>query len=689
MPATQEKEQVFQSMQESLDKIEKNTAAMGMFAKTAEDLMEAGRAQKMRDQEQQKQTSALERISKTSAESKKDQSFFGKHWGKLLLGLLIVAALIYRKLPKMPRMPTLEEATNAFVEGQKPENIGTPKETIQLNTQLADIANRTGGGLRNLATGTKQAILKAKDTVKSSASKIRRGFIPNQEDRERIKQNQANEKAQKLDKQIAKDQKNAIKENKARDAAKLKAEKQLKDQQQKQEKAARKAAKLKLEELDKANKKAQRDAAAKAKAEAKARKITQQQAHEAEQKRLKGIAQAKIDAKNASEHAEKNTKKETTTKINEGKKEVKATKTNTNQTTEHAKNQARKGITWLRNATKITGPIAAIPIPGARVVAAVLTGTLIAAQAWADTDTGKEYLAKIKKSKKQWLEENFPEKMKKEADAKYLKELKESDSEGMKRFKMQQEATREPSWWEKTKNLFKFGGRQGQGATRIEKNVDTLVKLNPEMARMMHISGSAFDARGKTQRITSGFRNREAQIKAMENQKKSDPKQYLKNYGNVTPEEWLKTKSSKHQHGNGIDIGYPADYKDDEILKEALVSDINLRLMRAGMGFSAHAEKEGDHIHLALRGSKTKEQVRAFDIKFMDAYNANTSGTTLTGLNQFATDSLGQSSPPIIIQDNSNKSANTTALMTGHATDTSGFWHKQNNEMGFGFKGFK
>ena len=44
----------FNSMKESLDKIEKNTAVMGSFAETAENLAEAGRAEKLRDNEQKK-----------------------------------------------------------------------------------------------------------------------------------------------------------------------------------------------------------------------------------------------------------------------------------------------------------------------------------------------------------------------------------------------------------------------------------------------------------------------------------------------------------------------------------------------------------------------------------------------------------------------------------------------------------
>ena len=154
MPA--EREEVFSSMKESLDKIAASTAAMeNFFSGTDEDELEGNKAQKLRDKEQQKQTTALEKLGKSS----KDQSFFSKHWGKLLLGILVIAALIYKKLPKLPELPeipTVDEIVNAFVEGQKPENIGTPKETIQLNTQFADIANRFGGGVKNTVTGTKK-----------------------------------------------------------------------------------------------------------------------------------------------------------------------------------------------------------------------------------------------------------------------------------------------------------------------------------------------------------------------------------------------------------------------------------------------------------------------------------------------------------------------------------------------------
>ena len=140
MPATREK--VFQSMQESLEKIDKNTAVMGAFAKTAEDLLEAGRAQKIRDQEQHKQTSALEKISKISSESKKEQSFFGKHWGKLLLGMLVLLGLIYKNLPKTPKFvkdilddPLLKdkERKEAIRKAKDPKEYWKKWKKLQLN----------------------------------------------------------------------------------------------------------------------------------------------------------------------------------------------------------------------------------------------------------------------------------------------------------------------------------------------------------------------------------------------------------------------------------------------------------------------------------------------------------------------------------------------------------------------------
>ena len=82
MPAMQEKEKAFQSMQDSLDKIEKNTSSLGVLSGTLEEIMEENKAQRLRDKEQEKQTKALEKMSGKNA--KEGMST----WNKVLLGVL-------------------------------------------------------------------------------------------------------------------------------------------------------------------------------------------------------------------------------------------------------------------------------------------------------------------------------------------------------------------------------------------------------------------------------------------------------------------------------------------------------------------------------------------------------------------------------------------------------------------------
>ena len=85
-------------MKNSLEKISTSTANMETFlASNAETLTEEGRAERIRDAEQKKQTGFLAGIFADSKEDKKDKGFFGRHWKKLL-----VAALVVFGLMKMP-----------------------------------------------------------------------------------------------------------------------------------------------------------------------------------------------------------------------------------------------------------------------------------------------------------------------------------------------------------------------------------------------------------------------------------------------------------------------------------------------------------------------------------------------------------------------------------------------------------
>ncbi len=77
MPAIQEKEKAFQSMQDSLDKIEKNTSSLGVLSGTLEEIMEENKAQRLRDKEQEKQTKALEKMSGKNAKEGMSTWIFG------------------------------------------------------------------------------------------------------------------------------------------------------------------------------------------------------------------------------------------------------------------------------------------------------------------------------------------------------------------------------------------------------------------------------------------------------------------------------------------------------------------------------------------------------------------------------------------------------------------------------------
>jgi len=86
--AEQVREKAFQSMQDSLDKIEKNTSSLGVLSGTIEEIMEENKAQRVRDKEQEKQTDALEKISKNSQEGMST-------WNKVLIGVVAVGIGIW------------------------------------------------------------------------------------------------------------------------------------------------------------------------------------------------------------------------------------------------------------------------------------------------------------------------------------------------------------------------------------------------------------------------------------------------------------------------------------------------------------------------------------------------------------------------------------------------------------------
>jgi hypothetical protein len=161
------------------------------------------------------------------------------------------------------------------------------------------------------------------------------------------------------------------------------------------------------------------------------------------------------------------------------------------------------------------------------------------------------------------------------------------------------------------------------GAERLKTNVAKQIALNPDIAELIHISGAAFDARGKTQRITSGFRNAAAQRKAMEAQRLGTPKQqaqYKRNYslgGTLTPSDtstatWMSKRLSKHQHGNAIDIAYPKGY--NKIEQHALVDEINAGL--SAKGLYPGARHEIDHIHLGTGHTPSLKEAQEYEKLF-------------------------------------------------------------------------
>ena len=298
MPAIQEKEKAFQSMQDSLDKIEKNTSSLGSFTGTLEGIMEENKAQRLRDKEQEKQTKALEKMSGKNA--KEGMST----WNKVLLGVLglgigiwAIHDLMKGRWPKLKALdPALDdkkrkkalEEMKDFDNWRKKNQLARPKmdpETGKLlgdrgrfeselfdkwgihpgdvgeqidaaATQipkLSDLprnikiqAGRAGGLIKGLVQGPY-------DTFKRGARQIGKIAGLDASHEEMKKQNRERERALRLDEEKNKAHKKALRENKAFN------EKQTKNAQQQ------------LKNLEKENKLKREAAAAKAKADAKAK----------------------------------------------------------------------------------------------------------------------------------------------------------------------------------------------------------------------------------------------------------------------------------------------------------------------------------------------------------------------------------------------------------------------------------
>ena len=210
----------------------------------------------------------------------------------------------------------------------------------------------------------------------------------------------------------------------------------------------------------------------------------------------------------------------------------------------------------------------------------------------------------------------------------------------------------------------------------IRSNVLKSMQINPALAKTVHMSGSAFKNAGKSMRITSGFRNTEAQRKAMEDLRRRDPEQYAKNYtgyrwnkdmslvNDSSTEKWLKTHISKHSTGNAIDVAYPKGIKGNKTKQEAFVKSLNSTFAMDGDG--SHAEAEGDHIHINTGQKKLRNNAKAFEEKFNSL--PNTSGQTLQQLQtqNNALNGMGSGGGTTVIAPttNNNSSQATTAVMS-------------------------
>jgi hypothetical protein len=154
---------------------------------------------------------------------------------------------------------------------------------------------------------------------------------------------------------------------------------------------------------------------------------------------------------------------------------------------------------------------------------------------------------------------------------------------------------------------------------KIKKNITTAMSINSDLAKVVHMSGSAFKVAGHQMKITSGFRNTAAQRKAMEELRKDDPAQYEKNYGfsaknDASTEKWLKGHISRHSTGNALDVSYPSGIKGNKAKQEEFVDSLNSVLQADGDG--SYAVAEGHHIHINTGQKAGKMSQASFEKKF-------------------------------------------------------------------------
>ena len=182
-------------------------------------------------------------------------------------------------------------------------------------------------------------------------------------------------------------------------------------------------------------------------------------------------------------------------------------------------------------------------------------------------------------------------------------------------------------------------------------------------------------------RITSGFRNKESQAKAMEDLRVADPKQYEKNYGlsadnDSSTEKWLETHASKHQSGNAIDVSYPKSIRNNAKKKESFLASLNRRLSSGG----GYAVGEGHHIHIntGKKGQKVSAaDASNFETRF-DSTQQSMKLAELTEANVEGKSNIGQGGGNIVAPNNSQTNISNTTQQTIAAAPTAedSWWNK-------------
>ena len=80
-------------------------------------------------------------------------------------------------------------------------------------------------------------------------------------------------------------------------------------------------------------------------------------------------------------------------------------------------------------------------------------------------------------------------------------------------------------------------------------------------------------------------------------------------------------------------------------------------------------------VSLGMAGPEV-EKLYGETLQRLESGTPNTSGSVLQNLNQSGNvEHTQMNKGPVVFQDNSTKSSNTTALLPGSATDKGGFWH--------------